>query len=98
MPVNNLFDKHGFLLLSSKSITIQGEQGWAQLALTVISGTVIVTGATGLAMGTEVCGATTLPVGTAITLGTGISAVDDLTIDASAGVVLLVGVTIKNPN
>ena len=98
MPVNTYFDKHGLLTLTSKSITIQGEEGWAQLALIVLSGTVIVTGQAGATMGGEACGATTLPSGTSITFGTGLSAVDDLIIDASAGSVLLIGVKLKNYN
>lgn len=96
MNANDLYDKHGLLLLTGKSINIQGQDGYSLVSMQVISGTVVVTGADGFVMGGEACGAVSFSAGMSFTFGTGVSTVDDLTIDASAGSVLLVGVKTKN--
>jgi hypothetical protein len=96
MDVETLFDKHGLVTLNAESINIQGVQGWAMISMDVLSGTVIVTGIVDY-MGTKVTGSVTFPAGKSMTFGSGISAVDDLTIDASSGVCALIGVKVKNP-
>jgi hypothetical protein len=98
MTPNDLFDKHALLTLTSKSINIQGEEGYALISMQVISGTVTVTGATGLTMGGELCGPVSFTAGMAFTFGTGESTVDDLTIDATSGSAIIAGVKVKNPN
>jgi len=97
MDIDSLFDKHGLLLLTGKSINIQGQEGYAMLSVQVVSGTVSVTGAAGLTIGGEACGAVSLSSGNVFTFGTGVSSIDDLTIDATSGSAIVVGVKVANP-
>jgi hypothetical protein len=97
MNIDSFFDKHGLLLLSSDVVNIQGQEGYAQVTIQVITGTILITGATGYTIDGRACGTVTFTKGMAFTFGTGLSAVDDLTIDASSGSVLIVGVKVINP-
>jgi hypothetical protein len=98
MVVNDLFDKTINITLSNASINIQGEEGYAQVSIHIVSGNIVITGAAGLTIGGVAGQSVTYTTGMDITFGSGISAVDDLTIDASAGVVVIVGVKVRNPN
>ncbi|MDD4970762.1 MAG: hypothetical protein PHT07_15150 [Paludibacter sp.] len=98
MAVDQYFDKTINITLSGSSINIQGEQGWAQVSIHIVSGTIAVTGATGMTIGGVPGETVNYTEGMDITFGSGISAVDDLTIDATAGVVVIVGVSVRNPN
>ena len=98
MSAEIYFDKHGLYQLSGASINIQGIQGWAMVSIQIVSGSVTITGVVDI-IGDKVTGAITFASGSPpITFGSGISAVDDLTIDATSGVVNIIAVKVKNPN
>jgi len=96
MSLNEYFDKTINVTLNGNSINIQGEEGYAQVSIHIVSGTIVVTGAAGLIIGGLPGESVNYTTGMDITFGSGISAVDDLTIDATAGVAVVVGVQTKN--
>jgi hypothetical protein len=98
MPLEPYFDKTINITLSGDAITIQGEEGYSQISMHIVSGTIAVTGDTGITIGGKLGQTVNYAVGMDCTFGTGISSVDNLTIDAAAGVAVIIGVKTRNPN
>lgn len=82
------FDIHGFLTITNQQITLNGKEGWHLMSIEVTSAStasLTITGSITQTIGGIVCTNIVLAPGESISLGSGSSEIDGVTLDAPSG-------------